>query len=146
MKLSEIAEDIIDYGSFFDLQMVVYDQWGFKDLTDLLEAQDFSVPMQTHPQGLTRSKTSGLCMNDSITFFEGLVKDKKVKIVKNPALRSAVFNCAFYTGPSGARRFEKSKSFARIDMAVASAMAAGAAKKGSDMPNIDGFLSNPVVF
>ena len=54
-----------------------------------------------------------------------------------PALRSAVASTTFETSPAELRRFTKAKATARIDMAVALAMAVGAAtaKEPAEMPD-----------
>ena len=66
-------------------------------------------------------------MPGSITALEELILEKRIRIHVNPALRSAVASARFFMSPAGLRRFEKNKPGGRIDLAVALAMATGAA-------------------
>jgi phage terminase large subunit-like protein len=68
-----------------------------------------------------------LWMPGSITALEELILEQRIRFHVNPALRSAVASARFFTSPAGLRRFEKQKPGGRIDLAVALAMAAGAA-------------------
>jgi len=91
-----------------------------------------TLPLIEHPQGTNRRKDSPLWMPDSINAFEDLLLDGRLRIQVNPALRAAVSSACFWTSPAGLRRFEKQRASARIDLAVAAAMAIGAATNGTD--------------
>jgi len=91
-----------------------------------------TLPLIEHPQGTNRRKDSPLWMPDSINEFEKLLLEGRLRIEVNPALRSAVASSTFWMSPAGLRRFEKQRAMARIDLAVAAAMAVGAATDGTD--------------
>jgi phage terminase large subunit-like protein len=66
-------------------------------------------------------------MPGSIDDLETLILEGRLRVHVNPALRAAVSSATFDRSPADLRRFTKHKATARIDMAVALAMAVGAA-------------------
>ena len=93
-----------------------------------------TLPMLDHPQGWNKRKRETedgeeitLWMPGSIDTLETLILEKRIRVHVNPALRSAVMSATFDRSPADLRRFTKHKATARIDMAVALCMAAGAA-------------------
>ncbi len=127
VRFDQVAHDLVEMGSEYEIAAVAYDQWLIRKFAEELDEMGVTLPLIEHPQGINRRKDSPLWMPDSINFFEQLLLEKRIRIAVNPALRSAVASSTFYTSPAGLRRFEKQRATARIDMAVAAAMAAGAA-------------------
>ena len=125
--LDYVARDIVAETGRFDVDFIAYDDWMFSKLTEQLDVLGLSAPIVRHPQALNKSEKSPLFMPDSIIGLEELLFEKRLRIAVNPALRAAIASVAFYHGPSGLRRFDKDKSTARIDLAVALTMAVGAA-------------------
>jgi phage terminase large subunit-like protein len=74
-------------------------------------------------------------MPGSVDQLETLILERRLRVHMNPALQSAVMSATFDRSPADLRRFTKHKATARIDMAVALAMAVGAAlaRGGDDM-------------
>ena len=127
VRFDQVAADIAHMAQDFDVQAIAYDRWLIRYFEDSLDEMGVTLPIIEHPQGTNRRKDSPLWMPDSITQFEQLILEGRIRIQKNPALRSAVASSTFWTSPAGLRRFEKQRSNSRIDLAVAGAMAVGAA-------------------
>ena len=95
-----------------------------------MDEQGATLPLIEHPQGTNQRKDSPLWMPQSVSQFEDLILEKRLRIEVNPALRSAVASACFWTSPAGLRRFEKQRATGRIDITLAATMAIGAAING----------------
>lgn len=133
-RLDYVARDLLDDAGRFDLDFVAYDNFLIADFRDEVEDLGGDLPMLDHPQGFTKRKATApdgkeiqLWMPGSIDNLETLILEGRIRVHANPALQSAVASATFDTSPAELRRFTKSRSTARIDMAVALAMAVGAA-------------------
>lgn len=73
-----------------------------------------------------------LWMPQSIDHTEEVLLNKRIKILYNPAFRSAIFGAVVVRDGSNNRRFNKVKSNSRIDPAVTFAMSIGFACKDFD--------------
>ena len=127
VRFDYVAADIVDLASRFDVLAIAYDRWLIRNFETTLDEMGVTLPLIEHPQGPNRRKDSPLWMPESINQFEALLLDQRLRIAVNPALRSAVASSTFWTSPAGLRRFEKQRATGRIDLAVAAAMAVGAA-------------------
>lgn len=126
-----VAQYIADLAQRFDIQALVYDRWLFNRFEESLDELNLTLPLVEHPQGFKRKEDTGLWMPSSVDALENLLLEGRLRVGVNAALRSAVASAVFYTSPAGLRRFEKGKATARIDMAVAAAMACGAASENA---------------
>ena len=95
--------------------------------------------MLDHPQGWNKRKREApdgeeitLWMPGSIDELETLIMEGRIRVHMNPGLQSAVMSATFDRSPADLRRFTKHKATGRIDMAVALAMAVGAATSRAD--------------
>ena len=95
--------------------------------------------MLDHPQGWYKRKRETpdgdeveLWMPGSVDQLETLILEGRIRVHMNPALQSAVMSATFDRSPADLRRFTKHKATGRIDMAVALAMAVGAATARGD--------------
>lgn len=141
-RLDFIAQDLVDDAERFDLDFVAYDNFLIADFEAVCGDMGASFSMLDHPQGWNKRKREApdgeeitLWMPGSIDELETLILEKRIRVHVNPALRSAVMSATFDRSPADLRRFTKHKATARIDMAVALAMAVGAATaraKGED--------------
>lgn len=122
-----VAADIVDMAQRCDVQAISYDRYLIRHFEAALDETGATLPVVEHPQGTNRRKDSPLWMPGSIDMLEDLILERRLRIEVNPALRSAVAGARFWTSPAGLRRFEKQKATQRIDLAVAAAMAIGAA-------------------
>lgn len=137
VRFDQVAADLVDLASEFQIAAVSYDRWLIRNFETTLDEMGVTLPLIEHPQGTNRRKDSPLWMPESINQFEALLLERRIRIQVNPALRSAVASSTFWTSPAGLRRFEKQRATARIDLAVAAAMAVGAAMTSeADEPSI----------
>jgi phage terminase large subunit-like protein len=132
VRFDTVAADIVDMAARFNVAAVAYDRWLIRNFEQTLDELGVTLPLMEHPQGTNQRKDSPLWMPESINQFEALLLDRRLRIAVNPALRSAVASSTFWTSPAGLRRFEKQRATARIDLAVAAAMAVGAAMAQPD--------------
>lgn len=147
VRLDYVASDLVSDAGRFEIQAVAYDLWLVKRFAEELDALGVELPLMEHPQGFGSRQSTPLRMPDSINAIEELILEGRIRIAVNPALRSAVMSAAFDASPAGLRRFTKQRATGRIDMAVALAMAVGAATDQSGKPKgkLDDFLANPIM-
>lgn len=133
-RLDFVAQDLLDDAASFDLDFVAYDNFLIADFEAILGDMGAELPMLDHPQGWNKRKRTTadgqeitLWMPGSIDELETLILEGRLRVHVNPALRAAVSSATFDRSPADLRRFTKHKATARIDMAVALAMAVGAA-------------------
>lgn len=133
-RLDFVAQDLLDDAAAFDLDFVAYDNFLIADFEAILGDMGAELPMLDHPQGWNKRKRTTadgqeitLWMPGSIDELETLILEGRLRVHVNPALRAAVSSATFDRSPADLRRFTKHKATARIDMAVALAMAVGAA-------------------
>lgn len=134
VRFDHVAADLVDAAQRFNVAAVAYDRWLIRNFEITLDEMGVTLPLMEHPQGTNRRKDSPLWMPESINSFEALLLERRIRIAVNPALRSAVAASTFWTSPAGLRRFEKQRATARIDLAVAGAMAVGAAMAHLEAP------------
>lgn len=127
VRFDMVAADMVDLAARFNVASIAYDRWLIRNFEHSLDELGVTLPLIEHPQGINQRKDSPLWMPESIAQLETLLLERRIRIGVNPALRSAVASSTFWTSPAGLRRFEKQRAMARIDMAVAAAMAVGAA-------------------
>jgi phage terminase large subunit-like protein len=140
IRYDYVAQDLVDDQARFDLVSVAYDRFLIKHFETAVGELGAELPLVEHGQGLAQRqgcpadcnkahehKPAPLWMPGSITALEDLILEKRIRFHINPALRSAVASARFFVSPAALRRFEKQKPGGRIDLAVALAMAAGAA-------------------
>jgi phage terminase large subunit-like protein len=130
IRYDHLAADLVDQASRFDIQAIAYDKWLIKTFENALDEMGATMPLIEHPQGTNQRKDSPLWMPQSVSQFEDLILERRLRIEVNPALRSAVASACFWTSPAGLRRFEKQRATGRIDIALAATMAIGAAMNG----------------
>jgi len=133
-RLDFVAQDLIDDSDRFELDFVAYDNFLIADFEAVLDDMGANLPMLDHPQGWNKRKRTTadgeeiqLWMPGSVDELETLIMEGRIRVHVNPALQTAVASATFDTSPADLRRFTKHKATGRIDMAVALAMAVGAA-------------------
>lgn len=135
IRLDYVARAVIEASLDFDLVAVAYDRWLVRAFEVEVDALGGELPLIEHPQSINRRKDSPLWMPESIDNLEALILEGRLRIEVNRALRSAVAGTTFWESAAGLRRFEKQRAVSRIDLAVAAAMAVGAAT--SEVPAED---------
>jgi len=117
-KLRELAAD-------FDLECVVFDRWGVKELEVQIEAEGIYLPpLVPHGQGFRD-------MSPSVEAFERAVLDGALRHGASPLLRWCLSNAVLDTDPTGARKPTKARSRGRIDPLIAAVMAVGHAARAT---------------
>ena len=125
-----VAQELFKHSEEYLVESIGYDRWRIEELKrecvatgfDPYEGEDgeFWVPIG---QGFKD-------MNPCVEALEAVVVDKKIVIEENPVLTWNASNCVTVQDPTGARKFEKSKSYGRIDGIVALSMAVRLAVAG----------------
>jgi phage terminase large subunit-like protein len=153
-----VARDLVQDSQRFDLAGVAYDQWLIKDFKGALGELGAVLPLLEHGQGFAQRRgcepdcdkrhehvPAPFWMPQSITDFETLILERRIRVHVNPALRSAVASARFLTSTAGLRRFEKQTPGGRIDLCVALTMAVGAAVRST--PSGTGYVDpNELLF
>lgn len=134
VRLDFVAADLLEDADRYELAFVAYDNYLIGEFGGIVEDMGGSLPMVDHPQGWNKRKRTTpdgeeieLWMPGSVDALETLIMEGRIRVHINPALQTAVMSATFDRSPADLRRFTKSKSTGRIDMAVALAMAVGAA-------------------
>jgi phage terminase large subunit-like protein len=130
------------------IDVLAYDNYAFDKFAEELDNYGVEIETVSHPQGgKKRAKPSeakveaakaagepaplGLWMPGSVAALETLILEERIRIRRNPVLLGALMGVHIETDPlMGNQWFSKAKSTVRIDPAVASAMAVGAAVDG----------------
>jgi phage terminase large subunit-like protein len=133
--------------------VLAFDRYAYDKFEQ--ELDDYGVELKTvaHPQGgKKRAKPDedkvqaakdagiepplGLWMPGSVSSLETLILEERIRMRRSPVLLGALMGVAIETDPlMGNQWFSKKKSTVRIDPAVASAMAVGAALDGAPVPS-----------
>ena len=128
IRLERIVKDLVWFAENYLVEVAAYDAYWFDRVQTLLDELGVYLPLVSHPQGVRKAAETKLTMPGSINAIETLILEKRIRVSPSPVLRSAVANATMFETAGGLRRFEKNKSYGRIDAAVALAMAAGAAE------------------
>lgn len=116
-----LAQDVADVAAVCPIAKINYDHWRIDVLKQSFARMGVAVPLQGFGQGFKS-------MSPAIEMFEQLALDGKIKHGGNPLLRWCISNSVITMDPAGNRKLDKSKSFGRIDVAVAAVMAVAAAR------------------
>ncbi|MBL0934831.1 MAG: terminase large subunit [Rhizobiaceae bacterium] len=131
----------------FRIQAIAYDRYAYDKFREEVEAIGIVVQHVAHPQGgKVRSKPEpekvdaakaaglpppqGLWMPGSVSAFEDMIIDGRIRLRQSPLLMTALMGATFDRDPQDNRWFVKTKASVRIDAAVALTMAVGAAVDG----------------
>lgn len=145
IRLDFIAADLATLNSEFIVKVLAYDRYGYRKLSDELDAIGLKLNEVEHPQGgrkrakpteaqlaaakdKTKEPPLGLWMPGSIKELESLIFEKRIRIRRSPVIISAIMSAALERDPLFDNYwFSKRKATNRIDPVVALAMAVGAA-------------------
>lgn len=115
-----VAECLIDYADRFDLRMVAFDRWRFKELEACLARREVELPLEPFGQGF-------ISMSPAIDAIEAELLNGRMRHGGHPVLRMCAANAVVTKDAAGNRKLDKSKATGRIDGMVALAMAMGVA-------------------
>ena len=128
-----IAQALIEYKHDFDVALVAYDQYAFKRFETEVDELGETFTFVAHPQGGTRKGTplepgaDGLWMPSSVTALGDAIREKRIRLKRNPVLVSAIMSACPESDRWGNYWLSKQRSTNKIDAAIALAMAFGAA-------------------
>ena len=132
--------------------VLAFDNYAYEKFEQELDDYGVDIKTTNHPQGgKKRAKPDeakveaakaagkpaplGLWMPGSVAALETLILEERIRIRRSPVLLGALMGVHMETDPlMGNQWFSKKKSTVRIDPAVASAMAIGAAVDGAPEP------------
>lgn len=154
IRLEPIALSMSKDQERYDLKSVAYDAYRHRDLRENMDEMNIVLPMMEHPQGFRRArlftpegepvkdpetgrqKDNPLWMPGSVQELENAALEGRLRVQVNPVMRWNVGGVVLREDPSGVGNsiIDKRKSTVRVDGAVASAMAVGAAKAGLSAP------------
>lgn len=151
IRLDYIAASLAEDNNDYRIKLLAYDRYGYRKLTDELDAIGLEINEVEHPQGgrkrakpteeqIEKAKAEdkepplGLWMPGSIKELENLIFEKRIRIRKSPVIVSAIMGAALERDPLFDNYwFSKRKATTRIDAVVALAMAVGAITSGADI-------------
>lgn len=113
-----VAIRLAEVCSLYDVQGIAFDRWRFEDLAKILDDEGIEATLKPWGQGYQS-------MSPSIDALEVEIIEHRLRHGDNPVLTWCIGNVVMATDPAGSRKFDKSKSTARIDAAQALAMAVG---------------------
>jgi phage terminase large subunit-like protein len=137
-----VAAKIMDLLQEYELT-IQFDRWRIEDLKRELahmgaEWAENEGPLKPHGQGFKD-------MNPAIEAAEDYLKQGRIRHGGHPVLTWCVSNAVVIKDPAELRKFDKNKATARIDGAVALAMAAHSLRGVDETDSLDEFLTNPIV-
>lgn len=135
-----VAAWVQKFGADHDIRAIAFDQAlidqferacddiGFETYIIGGDGRSTGIPMQRHGQGFAGyASATSLWMPKSVSTFEELIINKRIRILRNPVLRWNSASAVLESDAQGNRRFSKKKATGRIDMIIAATMAIGAA-------------------
>lgn len=140
----QVAQAIAEANHLFELVCLAYDRYAFKrGLEPECDELGLKVEYVEHPQGGTKKgkpteameraakfagrEPEGLWMPGSIRQLEELLLEKRIRLLTNPVLISAMSSAVTDSDRWGNYWLTKERSSNKIDCAIALAMAVGAA-------------------
>lgn len=134
-----VARDIVEICSGVEVIAIAYDRWRMDILKKEFERIGVDLPLSEWGQGFKD-------MAPAVDALEQVILNEKLRHGGNPVLTMCMNNAAVVRSPANDRKLDKSKSTARIDGAVALAMAAGVADRMHEPSiDIDDIISNALI-
>lgn len=145
VRMDFVAARLAEVTTDFNIRALAYDSYAFqKNFASAMDEMGLTIPIVEHPQGGKRrgkptedqaamakaegrEPPQGLWMPGSIRELEALLLDGRIRMKRNPVLRSAALSATLERDPFDNYWFSKRKAVNRIDAIVALAMAVGAA-------------------
>lgn len=110
IRLGQIASNI------YNLESIHFDRWRISELEHELDKAGVVLPLVPHGQGYKD-------MAGAIDDLEHAIASKELAHGNNPVMNWCISNTVIDEDPAGNRKMAKDKSFGRIDVSVALAMA-----------------------
>jgi len=122
IDLRWVVAELAELNQRYDVRVLGFDRWRVEWLQNAMNTEGLVMKMEGVNQGYKD-------MAPALDLFESLAVDAKLRHGGNPVLRHAMANARVAVDPAGNRKLDKSKSAARIDGAVALAMAIAVSAK-----------------
>ncbi len=113
-----------------NLRQVNYDRWGIKQFKQTMDRLGIEAPIEPMGQGFQD-------MGPAMKAFETLAANGKIRHGNHPLLRWCFANAVVVRDAADGHKLDKSKSYGRIDVAVAAIMAVGALKATTAEPEYE---------
>jgi len=121
---SRVAEQIIEYLSDYEVMGIAFDRFRMKYLKAALADLGYEWPEESN--FLIPIGQGFVDQSRSVQVLEDLLLNRKIAHAANPILKWNAANAVVVRDPAGNRKFNKAKSYGRIDGLVALAIAAHA--------------------
>jgi phage terminase large subunit-like protein len=133
IRYDHVAQALAEYDRNYDVQMVAYDRYAFRRFEEDVDKLGLSVNFVEHPQGGTKKgkinegMSEGLWMPGSLRILEDAILERRIRLLGNPVLVSALMSAVTDEDRWDNRWLAKERATNKIDAAVALCMAMGAA-------------------
>lgn len=151
IRFDHVAQAVAEYAHSYDVQCLAYDRYAFRRGFEPECAKlGIDVEFVEHPQGGTKKgkpneamvaaakdakrEPEGLWMPGSIRVLEDAISERRIRILKNPVLISAMMSAVTDRDRWGNYWLAKERASNKIDCAVALVMAVGAAHSYEGAP------------
>jgi len=111
-----VAKQIYEISQKYNLKGIHYDRWAINNVRMALDAIGCPTPLVECGQGFRDMAGVTNCL-------EEILLDSRIRSGLNPILTWNIANTVVVSDPAGSRKFDKAKSWGRIDGTVALAMA-----------------------
>ena len=125
-----VAMALADAGARMNLRQVNYDRWGINQFNQALDRLGITAPLEPLGQGYQD-------MSPAVKAFQSLAVQGRIRHGNHPLLRWCFANAVVTRDAADNCKLDKSKSYGRIDVAVAAVMAVGALKATTATPDYD---------
>lgn len=133
-----VAAEMAEILGSLNVQAIAFDRWRIDIFKKDAEAIGIDFPLVEHGQGYKD-------MSPALDTLESDLLNGRLRHGRHPVLTMCAANAVVSRDPAGNRKLDKHKATGRIDGMVALAMALGAAGGAEAPPDIDSFLSDPLV-
>lgn len=154
-----VAQYLAEIDRDFEVVLAAYDRYAFAKFEEEAATIGLSIPFAEHPQGGVKKgkpteamkaaakaagrEPQGLWMPGSVRAFEDAIMERRIRFRGNPALMSAMLSAVSEEDRWGNHWLSKLRSTNKIDIAVALAMAIGAAEAIQESGSgVDGWLAS----
>lgn len=138
MDYGFVAAEMAEILGSLNVQAIAFDRWRIDIFKKDAEAIGIDFPLVEHGQGYKD-------MSPALDTLESDLLNGRLRHGRHPVLTMCAANAVVSRDPAGNRKLDKHKATGRIDGMVALAMALGAAGGAEAPPDIDSFLSDPLV-
>lgn len=152
IRFDHVAQAVAEYAHGYDVKCLAYDRYAFqRGFEPECAKLGISVEFIEHPQGGTKKgkptesmiaaakfdgrQPEGLWMPGSVRLLEDAIIERRMRILRNPVLISAMMSAVTDEDRWGNYWLAKERASNKIDCAVALAMATGAASAVTESRN-----------